>query len=100
MRPVKINVENNSLQINWNDESKSTIKLSNLRRYCPCALCVNERENDDGSYIPIYTNEELKISNIELSGNYALHIQWKDGHDAGFYEFNYLMKLSEAEKNK
>ena len=84
-----------SLFIKWDDGSENMIKLANLRRNCPCALCASEREVQSSSYIPIYLDEQLTINNIELIGNYAVGIGWKDNHNTGIYNFEQLKKLSE-----
>ncbi len=95
MLPVSIKVDENKLKIIWDDKSESVIKLANLRRFCPCALCDEEKSKQSSSYIPIYSAEELSITSIKPVGNYALGIFWKDEHNTGIYDYNYLIKLSE-----
>lgn len=95
MKPKEIKVVNNKhLLIKWFDNNESKIKLANLRINCPCALCAAEREERGASYIPIYSDEQLTINEIHIIGNYAIGIVWKDAHDTGIYDFNYLKKLS------
>ncbi len=94
MTPVKIWVENKNLFIKWDDDSESAIKLANLRMNCPCALCVSEREKRSDSYIPIYSDEQVGIKNINIIGKYALEIFWKDEHNAGIYTFEQLKKIA------
>ena len=95
MTPVKIKLKEMSLSVRWEDGSESKIKLANLRRNCPCALCASEREEQSGSYIPLYSDEQLGISNIQVVGNYAVGIIWKDNHNTGIYNFEQLKKLAE-----
>ncbi|MFA3781995.1 DUF971 domain-containing protein [Melioribacteraceae bacterium 4301-Me] len=96
MLPVQIKViEKKYLHIKWDDNTESKIKLANLRKYCPCANCTGEKENQSLSYIPIYSNEQLTITSINIVGNYALNIIWKDGHNTGIYEFNFLKNISD-----
>ncbi|NLT49632.1 MAG: DUF971 domain-containing protein [Ignavibacteria bacterium] len=94
MIPVKLNIDKNTLNITWNDNSEDKIKLANLRRLCPCAVCNSEREKNGNTYIPIYTGNQLKIENIKIVGSYAVNIIWKDGHSNGIYDFDYLLKIS------
>ncbi|MBZ0180634.1 MAG: DUF971 domain-containing protein [Ignavibacterium sp.] len=97
MFPKKINIEEGKfLVIVWSDAEKSKIKLSNLRRQCPCAECLAEREKESKSYIPLYTFEQLKITDLKIIGKYALSVTWSDGHNLGIYEFSKLKILSEA----
>ncbi|MGD8779320.1 MAG: DUF971 domain-containing protein [Ignavibacteria bacterium] len=96
MSPKKIQIkEENFLSIDWDNNSNSEIKLSNLRRYCPCAVCNAARDEQSKTYIPIFSNEQLAVSQINMVGQYGVGITWKDGHNTGIYEFNELLRLSE-----
>jgi len=95
--PKKINIEDGKyLMIVWKEGDRSKIKLSNLRRECPCAECLTEREKESKSYIPLYTVEQLKITDLKIIGKYALSVTWSDGHNLGIYEFSKLKILSEV----
>ncbi len=99
IQPVKIQIkEEKFLEITWNDDEISKIKLSNLRNNCPCAFCKVEREERSSSYIPLYSDEQLKIADMKIAGYYALSVAWKDGHNTGIYEFNQLRNLSSNEE--
>lgn len=96
IQPVSINIkEKKYLQINWNDSSFSQVKLTNLRRNCPCAFCAAEKEKESNSYFPIYSDEQLKVNNIQMVGTYAIGINWGDDHNTGIYDFIFLKNLSE-----
>lgn len=96
MHPVKIEVlEKRYLSITWNDNSSDKIKLTTLRRFCPCAECEQLHEEQGPKYIPIYRDVEVSIVEIKPVGNYAINIWWEDGHRMGFYEYGLIKKLSE-----
>jgi DUF971 family protein len=96
MRPVKIEiVENKYLKIIWNDDSSDIIRLTTIRRFCPCAECQELRQEQGPKYIPIYRDFEVAIKEIKPVGNYALNIWWEDNHKTGIYEYSFLKKLSE-----
>ncbi len=96
MIPVQIKItDKKNLKINWDDDSESLIEIKKLRRFCPCATCVSEREEQGKYYIPLISEEQTIIKNIEQVGNYAIGITWKDGHNTGIYEYGFLRKLSE-----
>ena len=96
MKPSKIKIrEKEFLEITWNNSELKSIKLVNLRNNCPCAICAAEKEEWGAKYIPIYTNEQLTISKINIVGSYAISIEWTDGHSTGLYDFDYLYKLFE-----
>jgi DUF971 family protein len=95
MKPQKIKVRNNKeLYIRWEDESESVISLEKLRKLCPCATCITEKEKQSKSYIPIFNQNQIQLSKINQVGSYAISIVWKDGHNTGIYEYTYLKKLS------
>ena len=96
MKPTQIKVVNQKdLLIKWDVEPDSLINIRRLRRLCPCATCVTYREGQSKTYIPMYTSDQVKISKINLVGNYAIGIIWKDGHNTGIYEYSYLKFLAE-----
>lgn len=96
MIPVQIKItDKKNLRINWDDDSESLIEIKKLRRFCPCATCVSEREQQGKYYIPLISEEQAIIKTIEQVGNYAIGITWKDGHNTGIYEYGFLKKLSE-----
>ena len=95
MQPKKISIkEKQFLNIVWNDDSFTEIKLSKLRKECPCATCISEKEKNGSKYIPLFTGDEINVAKIEMVGHYAVGITWKDGHSTGIYEFKHLLKLA------
>jgi DUF971 family protein len=96
MIPVQVKiVEKKTLFIKWKDESESTIDLIKLRMLCPCATCLTERERQSKSYIPLLNENQLRVTNINQVGSYAIGISWKDGHNTGIYEYPFLKKLAD-----
>ena len=95
MIPKKIKVEDNRLKIFWDNDSETSIKLANLRDYCPCAFCKTERGKRSENFIPFFTDDQTTIDKIIPVGNYAVNIIWKDGHQTGFYDYEYLTKFND-----
>lgn len=96
MRPVQVKVvDRKKLFIKWDDETESEISLETLRKFCPCATCLTEREKQSKSYIPILTENQVRIANISEVGSYAIGITWKDGHSTGIYEYPFLKNLAD-----
>lgn len=95
MKPEKIRLAGQQkLLITWGDGTVSEIPLPDLRRYCPCATCLEERESQSENYYAVYTKDQQTIAGIQLVGNYAISPIWKDGHSTGIYDFNLLKNLS------
>jgi DUF971 family protein len=103
MKPKQIKIEDkNKLLLTWNDNKISTISLKYLRDQCPCAGCKGETILFKTFRPPkptILSPEIYKIKNIEIVGDYAIQISWKDGHNTGIYSWDYLKTLEEGESN-
>jgi DUF971 family protein len=93
MIPVSIKIADNRLVIVWNNGQNGSIKLANLRFHCPCAICMDEKEKKGAGYIPFYNDNESGIADIKQVGSYAVAITWKDGHNTGIYNYDYLEDL-------
>jgi len=93
--PKKISIkENKNLNIIWDNETLSEINLAKLRKECPCATCLSEKEKNGRKYIPLFNGDQIAVAKIEMVGHYAVGITWKDGHNTGIYEFKHLLKLA------
>ena len=96
MKPTKIKVRDKEfLDITWDNDQLKSIKISNLRSNCPCALCHAEKDEWSSTYIPLYTREQLSIIKIKIVGTYAVGVEWEDGHNTGIYDYDYLYNLFE-----
>ncbi len=77
------------VEIEWADGHRTTYTAAELRGVCPCAGCVNEvtgvRMHDPAS-VPA----GLTQSDLRFVGNYAVALQFSDGHNTGIYPFRYL----------
>ena len=99
MAPQKLEIENNdTLKITWDDNSVDKIKLVDLRKNCPCAICSSQEPGSDEMIVRRYTDSQVQVASISPVGQYAINIIWKDGHDTGIYEYDYLKELSEKFK--
>ncbi|MCX6168038.1 MAG: DUF971 domain-containing protein [Ignavibacteriales bacterium] len=95
MIPLEVKVKEKYLQIKWDDSSETTISLTNLRRFCPCAICTSQDESHHHDYIKVYSDEQITLKSINIVGNYAVGVRWADNHNTGIYDFNYLKKISD-----
>jgi DUF971 family protein len=85
-----------ALLVTWADGHTSNLPLRMLRKYCPCAGCQGERDILGRTVLPIVKTSydgPITATGAELVGNYALRIDWSDGHNAGIYTFAYLRQL-------
>jgi DUF971 family protein len=96
--PLKIRrAEGNALSVEWSDGKICLYPFSVLRKKCPCASCVSERDSSGASFIPLFTKDALTLDRIVQAGSYAIQLYWKDGHDTGIYDFDFLSALCPKE---
>ncbi len=82
--PARIDVE-------WSDGHKTGYTTAELRGLCPCAQCVDEvtgRRVHDPASVP----EDLIHRDVQLVGNYAIAIEFGDGHSTGIFPFRFLRR--------
>ena len=79
------------IRIDWRDGHHSDYALKYLRDRCPCAGCSQARPAA-ASPFAMY-QPKLKIDAVEPVGNYAVRINWSDGHHTGIYSYDYLREI-------
>ena len=101
-KPRRIHVERAKgwLEMDWADDGILRVKLSDVRKACPCALCADLRAKQD-EQLQMITAEQTPsadLSDVVPVGNYAIQIRWTDGHDTGIYTYSYLKQLALASR--
>ena len=91
-----------SLTVEFGDGKVHIFPLSVLRSNCPCASCRTLRESQAArprglTILPGNYSGPITATSAELVGNYALQIEWSDGHGSGIYSWEFLRELA-AEK--
>ena len=99
------------MDITWADDHVSHYEFTYLREQCPCAMCNDERQKKAASQekdaqlkaenscaiappmssplLPMF-KPKLTAKAAHAVGNYALQIDFNDGHSTGIYSFDYL----------
>ena len=101
-QPVEIELDRaKELRIRWADGKRCVYPLAQLRLACPCAACRSRREQSSGTGLPVVREPQAQrgmayAESVELVGQYALRLRWKDGHDAGIYDYALLRSLCPA----
>jgi DUF971 family protein len=83
-----------AVQITWPGGRRLTIPAKVLRDGCPCAGCVEEmtgRKLLDPATIP----DDIRPVGFEPVGNYAIKIEWSDGHGTGLFTWATLKSIGE-----
>ncbi len=88
------------IKIDWKDGHHSEYELVYLRDKCPCATCTGahgtpplqpQANNPFQMYQP-----KLKMLGVEPVGNYAIRINWSDGHNTGIYSYEHLRNICQC----
>jgi len=113
---VKVHVSTGAgVDITWADDHSSHYDFAYLRQECPCAMCNDERqkkaqgqekdaqlkkENPSLAVAPPTSSPLLPMFKPKLTaaaahavGNYALRIDFNDGHATGIFSFDYLRTI-------
>ena len=95
-RDLRVKIKEQRLEIDWADGTSGALSLGSLRRVCPCAGCRTEREQQTGNPLRILKADptELRVVSARLVGNYALQLDWSDGHNTGIFDFRFLRTLT------
>ncbi|MDF1499481.1 MAG: DUF971 domain-containing protein [Anaerolineales bacterium] len=102
---IKASKSDRSLTIEWNDGHKSIYPLDLLRAACPCAECRETHgvsspvEFEDSLELAMHSSDPTTLTGIEKMGNYAIQLNWQDGHRYGIYTWDYLLSLCPCEKH-
>lgn len=83
------------LHLEWPDGTTDQLDPYHLRLSCPCAACIDE---DTGRKIldPKMILLDVGIGDVQPVGNYALSLDFSDGHNTGIYKWEYLRQLAQA----
>ena len=113
---VKVHVSTGAgIDITWSDGHASHYDFAYLREECPCAMCNDERqkkaagrekdmqlkkENAQLTAAPPLSSPLLPMFKPKLAakaahavGNYALQIDFNDGHATGIFSFDFLRTI-------
>ena len=106
---IKVHVSTGAgVDIVWADGHRSHYDFAYLREMCPCAMCNDERRQEarhGGSLIQALSQDlfpmfkpKPRASAAKAIGNYALQIDFSDGHTAGIYSYEYLRTICPCEE--
>jgi DUF971 family protein len=97
---IKIRKADRELHIEWRSGEVTVCSFVDLRNNCPCAECRSEKAkgteqllDETSGELRVRSQAELTITNVQLVGNYALQLEWSDGHTHGLYTWSYLREM-------
>jgi prepilin-type processing-associated H-X9-DG protein len=101
---VKVHVSTGAgIDIAWADGHASHYDFAYLREECPCAMCNDERMKKRAKgpqtgpvlaspLLPMF-KPRLTAKSAHAVGNYALQIDFNDGHATGIFSFDFLRTI-------
>jgi ATP-binding protein involved in chromosome partitioning len=84
-----------TLSILWEDGQRHDFDVRDLRLACHCALCIEEMTGRK-LLDPKTIRSDVSPQKIVSIGNYAIRLDWSDGHNSGLYSFKDLRALGEG----
>lgn len=77
------------VEILWEDEHRTVYPARELRLGCRCATCIEEMTGRP-LLDPMTVPQEVRVTDIQLIGQYAIAVYFSDGHQTGIYNFRDL----------
>lgn len=80
------------LLLGWSTGESFAVPYFELRFYCPCANCVDEKTG-----VRTIRREDVKAdirpAGVDPIGRYALKFTWSDKHSTGMYPYDLLYSI-------
>ena len=98
-------VKDRGLTIKWTDGSECFYSIGYLRKMSPSAEARQLRKQMSENPLTVLpasfnSDQPLTALGAELVGNYAIRIEFSDGHNTGIYTWEYLKDIFQpAESN-
>jgi len=86
------NAQAKAFKVAWSDGKTSLVSFRELRYLCPCAACVDENTGRR-TITREQVREDIAAERVQTVGNYAISVNWSDGHSTGLYAYDYLRRL-------
>lgn len=99
MRPTDIQVIGREVALKWDDGAEQFLPWETLRRFCPCAACMGEKDIFGTTYRPPerpYGTGAFELAGLHPVGGYAVQPAWRDGHNTGIYSWEWLRRVADA----
>lgn len=89
------------LTVHWQQGTRSFFPIELLRRLSPSAEARAIREELSRNPLTVLPSsaggtDRLRAVGAELVGNYAIRIEFSDGHDTGIFSWSYLRQIDPA----
>ena len=87
---IRLHRKSGILELSYQDGETHKLDAEFLRVHSPSA---EVRGHGVGQEVLQTGKKGVRISSLELTGNYAVRLLFDDGHNSGIYSWNYLREL-------
>ena len=94
---IKLRRQSRVLEVTFDDGQSFALPFEYLRVYSPSA---EVRGHGPGQETLQLGKHEVQVVRIEPMGNYAVRLDFDDGHNTGLYTWAYLRELGETRTAK
>ncbi len=93
-KEIKLHRKSAKLELTYAERESVILSAEFLRVHSPSA---EVRGHGRGQEILQTGKRNVTIDHIEAVGNYAIKLNFNDGHDSGIYSWDYLVELGKNE---
>ena len=94
---IKLRVKSRLLEVSYSDGARYELPWEYLRVNSPSA---EVQGHGPGQAVLVTGKENVRVTDVEPVGNYAVRLHFDDGHDTGLYTFGYLYELGAQQQTK
>ena len=87
---IILHAKSRTLELTFGDDESYVLPCEYLRVYSPSA---EVRGHGTGQEVLQTGKLKVAITNIKPVGNYAVQLEFDDGHDTGIFSWDYLRQL-------
>ena len=91
---IKLHQQSKKLEVAFSDSSRFELPCEYLRVFSPSA---EVRGHGPGQEVLQVGKINVEIKNIEPVGQYAVVLEFSDGHNSGIYSWDYLYDLGKKQ---
>ncbi len=87
---IKLRRKSRVLEVSFDDGQRFELPFEYLRVYSPSA---EVKGHGPGQEVLQFAKENVQVTRVEPTGQYAVRLIFDDGHDTGLYSWKYLYEL-------
>ena len=94
---LRLNTDKDKLEVSFDDGQEFALSAEYLRVMSPSA---EVQGHSPDQRVTVGGKRQVKVTNLEPVGNYAVRISFDDGHDTGLFSWTYLHELGREHEQR